>query len=110
MKIDLTNFVKRINKRYDEAQAEHDAAAELYSDQVYVLGAWEQQKQAEWWALHKDVCTMRFDPETGERVEFPGGAAGGSLTHKFTHTGIGMATYVECACGEECNLTDYRMW
>lgn len=110
LKVDLTGFMERINREGAEARAEHDAAAELYSDKVFVLGAWEQQKQAEWWAIHKEVCTLRFDADTGERVAFPGGAAGGALTYEFTPTGIGMAYCVTCGCGEEINLTDYRIW
>lgn len=110
MKVDLTDFMKRINREGAEAQAEHDAAAEIYKEQTFVLGPWEQQKKAEWYAIHKLVCPLIVDASTGEEIMFPGGAAGGCLTYEFTLTGIGLATYVACSCGEKANLTDYRIW
>lgn len=35
------------------------------------------------------------------------GAIGGRLTFRFTPTSLGCITTVTCACGEECDLTNY---
>lgn len=35
------------------------------------------------------------------------GASGGRLTYSFTPTSLGTVTKVGCACGGECDLTDY---
>ena len=38
------------------------------------------------------------------------GAIGGRLTYSFSPTRVGMIIKVICACGEECDLTDYDAW
>ncbi len=34
----------------------------------------------------------------------------GSITLKFSQTGIGEAITAICSCGAECDLTDYSLW
>lgn len=38
------------------------------------------------------------------------GAIGGQFTYAFTNTSLGQIFKVQCACGEEVDLTDYMGW
>ena len=95
--IDLTGFARRLIEKMEKHQAERDAVTG--KDMVFTIEPYEQKVLADWLAQHKDFCTVT-----------DGGAAGGSLTYQFTPTGIGMATIVECACGQSVNITDYEQW
>ena len=108
-KVDLTAFAKRLNEQYKENDKKRAAAAEFFETRTFLLEPFEQQTLSTWLAEHNKTCSMRWN-EDGTPIQFPGGAAGGTLTYKFTPTGIGMATYAECSCGEETNLTDYDAW
>jgi len=88
-------------------QAERDKV--VGEDKVFRIPAYEQKTAWEWSAEHKKTCPMRFDSD-GNPKEFPGGAAGGMTSWKFTPTGIGMAIEVFCACGASENITDYENW
>ncbi len=57
---------------------------------------------SEWDKKHKKVCKLYNDPNPP--------AIGGRLTFSFTPTGLGSGVSVKCACGEECNCTDYECW
>jgi len=61
---------------------------------VFSIDPYEQLILSNWIAEHKETCKYRHI----------------SLTYKFTNTGIGVATIVECRCGEEVNITDYEIW
>lgn len=108
-KPDLTAFVERMNERYVENDKKRAAAAELFETRTFLFEPFEQQTLNEWLTEHNKTCSMRWN-EDGTPIQFPGGAAGGTLTYKFTPTGIGMALYVECSCKEIVNLTDYDSW
>lgn len=97
-KIDLTElpglleFSKRLIKEHKTHQAERDAVKG--EDKVFIIAPYEQKTLNEWVAKHRETCKYRYI----------------SLTYKFTDTGIGVATIVECRCGEEVNITDYEIW
>lgn len=57
----------------------------------------EGLKIAEWQANHDCKIT-----ETG--------AIGGKYTFKFTPTGLGVKSEVECACGDNFDFTEYESW
>ena len=105
---------KRFQSFLDGLAAKHakhdeERAAVTGKDMVFTIEPYEQKMMNEWAAEHRKTCKMRWN-EDGTRITGPGGAAGGLTTYKFTPTGIGLATIVECACGEECNITDYDIW
>ena len=107
----MGNFMKGLLAKQKENQAKRDAAKAVdgAKDMIFVLEPYEQVQLYEWWHEHNKTCRMRWN-EDGTPIEFPGGAAGGTLTYSFTPTGLGMAIYARCACNEEVNLTDYESW
>lgn len=74
------------------AKHDEERAAVKGEDMVFIVDPYEQLTLSTWIKEHK--CKYRHI----------------SLTYKFTNTGIGVATVVECRCGEEVNITDYEMW
>ena len=65
------------------------------------------------WVAEQDKKVMEH--QKGTELEHPGeayyGACGGSLTYKFTPTGLGLAVHVQNnVTGEEINLTNYEDW
>ena len=105
--IDISGFVKRLTERHKEHQAKRDAVQG--TNMTFVIEPYEQQILNEWRAEHNKTCKYRFNDD-GTPVKFPGGAAGGSTSYEFTPTGIGVAIFAKCTCGEEINLTDYESW
>jgi len=57
-------------------------------------------KIAAWLSEHDKTCPYTINQ----------GAIGGRLTYSFTHTGLGNAVTVNCACGESIDVTDYDSW
>lgn len=88
----LTEWSKRNAEKGRDHMAERNAVKG--EDMVFVVEPYEQLTLTNWVAEHKETCKYRHI----------------SLTYKFTNTGIGVATIVECRCGEEVNITDYDMW
>jgi len=103
----IRKFFERQAERNKAHQAERNAVKG--EDMTFVIPAYEQKTAFEWSQEHKKTCSMRVDKD-GNPVEFPGGAAGGMTSYKFTPTGIGMAIEVFCACGASENITDYEQW
>lgn len=103
----LLKFSQRLCERSKAHQEKRDAVKG--EDMVFRIPAYEQKTAFEWSQEHKKTCSMRFDKD-GNPNPFPGGAAGGMTSYKFTQTGIGMAIEVFCACGESENITDYEQW
>lgn len=103
----LRKFGERQVERHKKHQAERDAVKG--ENMTFVIEPYEQKKAFEWLAEHNKTCSLRFDKD-GNPVQFPGGAAGGCTSYRFTMTGIGMATEVMCGCGESENITDYEQW
>ena len=64
---------------------------ELTEKQRLEISAWD--------ATHKCRIRHKFT-----------GAIGGRLSYTFTPTGLGMAIFVECACGETLDLTKSEEW
>lgn len=86
----LKEFTKRLAEKGRKHMAERDAVKG--EDMIFIVDPYEQLTLSNWIAEHK--CKYRHI----------------SLTYKFTNTGIGVATIVECRCGEEVNITDYEIW
>ena len=103
----LKKFSERNANRHIEHSKERDAVKG--EDMVFRIPAYEQKTARDWSAEHSKDCPMRFDKD-GNPVAFPGGAAGGMTSYKFTMTGIGVAIEVFCACGASENITDYEQW
>lgn len=61
----------------------------------------EQGKKMQAWIDEHDKTCKCFHKQ---------GAIGGRLRWCFTPTSIGVAIIVECACGEEVDLSDYDSW
>lgn len=53
----------------------------------------------EWDKAHTEVCPMRYH-----------GSIGGRITYVFAPTSLGLVMKVNCACGEEIDLTHYEEW
>jgi len=104
-------MLKKFAERNAASHLEHNKKRNAVKgeDKVFRIPAYEQKTAFDWSQEHKKTCSMRFDKD-GNPVEFPGGAAGGMTSYKFTQTGIGMAIEVFCACGESENITDYEQW
>ena len=66
---------------------------------IFELEDKELSNFREWDEEHKKVCEIYTQ---GIR-----GAIGGRLTFSFTPTSLGTAIKVKCACGVECNVTEY---
>lgn len=64
---------------------------EIDDKQSKLFNAWDEE--------HAPICLIKY-----------AGAIGGVLTWKFTPTTIGLVTKVKCACGVECDLSDYNDW
>ncbi len=58
----------------------------------------EQRKTINEWVDDHD-CPITYE-----------GASGGKITYQFTPTSIGMVEKAVCACGKECDVTDYDVW
>lgn len=97
MKIDLTEFSKRMMKQYEENDKLRKAAAEKYAPLTFTLDPWAREKLHEWCCKHE--CSIGY-----------AGAIGGKLTYSFTPNSLGMVTKVTCACGDEVDVTDYDEW
>jgi hypothetical protein len=104
---DLAEWSKQMAEENREHQAERDAVTG--TDMVFTIQPYEQQTLSKWRVEHLKTCRYYVN-EDGTEVEFPGGTIGGCLSFKFTPTGIGVAITAQCACGEECNITDYDIW
>jgi len=64
-------------------------------DMAFGIEPYEQLTLSKWLQEHNKTCEKKKH---------------NLLTYKFTPTGIGLAIIVECGCGEEVNITDYKMW
>jgi hypothetical protein len=69
---------------------------------MFSLGEFERAKLMEWITEHDKTCKYADRNKQG--------ACGGRLTYSFTPTGIGMVVKIECACGGECDVSDYDNW
>jgi hypothetical protein len=65
---------------------------------MFSLNEQETKKLKKWREKHNKKC------------EFTNAQHGGTLTYKFTPTGIGTIVKVKCACGKEIDLTDPSNW
>ena len=66
----------------------------------FSLGKEESDELDNWLREHNKTC--RYS-ERGSQ-----GAIGGRLTYNFCPNSLGLVVKVECACGEEVDLTDYN--
>ncbi len=62
----------------------------------------ERQRADEWRLKHNEEKHAGDSPYAG--------ACGGSLTYEFTPTGLGVAVWVRCMCGEKGECTDFDLW
>jgi hypothetical protein len=62
----------------------------------------EARKLGEWLPEHDKNCRHAGGKNSG--------AIGGRLSYLFTPTSIGVVVKVMCACGGECDITDYSQW
>jgi len=56
----------------------------------------------DWRKKHDKTCPHAY----GEGL----GVIGGRFTYCFTPTGLGNVTVIQCACGEEVNVTNVDDW
>lgn len=73
----------------------------------FTLTIEDNNKVREWLDTHNKTCKFYDDGSTPSN---PCGAIGGRLTHMFTPTGLGLIITVNCACGENIDLTDVENW
>jgi hypothetical protein len=69
---------------------------------TFELDEKETKEFKEWDENHKNTCKYG-DP-------MKQGAIGGRLTFSFTPTSIGCLVKIQCACGEEKDLTNTEGW
>lgn len=75
------------------------------SHPMFSLTTKELTKANEWITSHdKEKHIVK-----GKKFRYAG-AIGGAYTWCFTPTTIGVATTVQCSCGEKINITDYDLW
>lgn len=91
----------KTKKFFRETKREQEIAISNAASIFYITQD-EYKKFSDWKKEHNKKC--KFSDSMS------GGAIGGRFTYIFTPTGVGTATTVKCACGEECDLTDYDMW
>ena len=70
----------------------------------FETGRKNEEKLNAWLQTHVLDCKY-WQPD--ERGMLPQGANGGTITYTFTPTTIGLIIKVQCACGEEHDVTDY---
>ncbi len=74
----------------------------------FYLDTTQQAKLELWRQNHFHECKYYRNENGFEEIYV--GAIGGHETFCFTPTGIGLVIKVQCACGEEVDLTDYEYW
>lgn len=74
--------------------------------QVFTINGRQEKLLNAWYNEHIKICKFRPTEEN----PFPAGAIGGLLTYSFTSTNLGQVCHVDCACGEETDITEYEDW
>ena len=66
---------------------------------MFTLTEKQSQDVSVWHNKHKEECTIKY-----------AGAIGGKYTYCFTSTSMGQIIVVKCACGQQCDITNYDSW
>ena len=69
----------------------------------FILDGVELERARRWLRSHR---RRHRQPPRDQREA----ASGAAITYSFTPTGIGVAVVLQCACGAECDVTDYDSW
>jgi hypothetical protein len=73
----------------------------------FETGRKNEEKLNAWLQTHVLDCEYwQFD----DMGRLPQGASGGAITYTFTPTTLGLVIKVQCACGDEHDVTDYDEW
>jgi hypothetical protein len=88
LKVDFSELKEVINNLTNKPQPK-----------IFRLESEDVEKLNEWDKKHKKVCKLNKEC-----------AIGGRLSFIFIPTGLGIDTIVQCACGEQLNLTDVSDW
>lgn len=103
----MSEFAEVLRKR-NKAMMIRDTNLESYfkeNSMTFLITGHELKALYEWEKNHR----CQFYDDALNPVN-PQGAIGGGTTYSFTPTGLGVATIIKCACGEEKNITDYESW
>jgi len=53
---------------------------------------------------------IEWDSQHFCKLKKNSGAIGGRLTFSFTPTSLGLIVKINCGCGEELDLSEYKEW
>lgn len=73
----------------------------------YETSDYNNEKISVWLNEHTMTCGY-WVPGTNGLL--PQGAIGGAITYCFTPTNLGLVIKISCACGDECDVTEYKNW
>lgn len=74
----------------------------------FILSDVEDATLVKWLNDHEKDASCIFSVNHPNRSF--GGAIGGTQTFSFTGTSLGTIKTVKCACGAQCDYTEYEAW
>ena len=95
------NLREKISKKLDEIRFRNKKIEKLNPIIFVIDDEKELETLSKWFATHK--CEFRDDPSAS-------GAIGGSISYRFTPTGVGTCVEVRCACGAKIDITNVDNW
>lgn len=92
---------EKIFEKLDEIRFRNKKIKKLDSIIFEISDEKELETLSKWFATHK--CKFRDDPSAA-------GAIGGSISYRFTPTGVGTCIEVSCSCGAKIDITNIDNW